>query len=70
MPVPSFDGAGIFVLTSYITYTPLSLPFFTPLLHSTYTPLFINIYRCALRKRYAVGFVEGFEVHLLVEADA
>ena len=55
------------------TVTPLT-PFLhsllTPLLHSTLTPLFINIYRRAVGKRYAVGFVEGFEVHLLVVADA
>ena len=33
-------------------------------------PLLIHIYRRALRERYAVGLVEGFDVYLCVETYA
>ena len=64
---------NIFLLLSHTTFLSIKN---SPLEHHTqgadylHLTFLIHIYRCAVRERYAVGLVEGFEVYFLVEADA
>ena len=64
---------NIFLLLLHTTFLSIKN---SPLEHHTqgadylHLTFLIHIYRCAVRERYAVGLVEGFEVYFLVEADA